>query len=158
MSEELLKGKLLKPESFDSIQKSLEVNHSEPHTFRFFVDYDDVNHRTVAKMTRELIRRWNNFTQLQHQLAAAQQALREAREEFQRIWEDDDMGWITTDGQTEIECGGCGASNAEGDKSKIQHDDWCVQGRIFKRLAAIDEMLPPNASPAPPHQPPAASG
>ena len=55
------KGKLLPPQSWDSVQKSLEINHAEPYTFRFYVDYDDVDHKTVKAITKELIRRWNSF-------------------------------------------------------------------------------------------------
>jgi hypothetical protein len=53
------KGNLIPPDSWDSVQKSLEINHSEPYTFRIIVDYDDVDHKLVKAMTQELIRRWN---------------------------------------------------------------------------------------------------
>jgi DNA repair exonuclease SbcCD ATPase subunit len=53
---------------------------------------------------------------------------------LQKIWDEDEMGWLTTDGQKAIECGHCKGKNLDGDKDKIQHDDYCLQGVIYKAL------------------------
>lgn len=55
-------------------------------------------------------------------------------EALQRLWDDDEMGWILTDNTAGGECVKCGASTKENNLSSIRHEEGCVQGYIYEAL------------------------
>lgn len=51
-----------------------------------------------------------------------------------KIWDEDEMGWITTDNKSLIECAKCNGKDESGAKDKIAHEEFCFQGIIFNAL------------------------
>jgi hypothetical protein len=68
--------------------------------------------------------------------------LKVCAEALQRLWDEDEMGFLHGDGI--VECGTCG--NSAAGVSVINHENWCVQAYIGNALSQpITKSLLENA-------------
>jgi hypothetical protein len=54
------------------------------------------------------------------------------RSALERLWTEDEMGWINT--SVYIECGKCGATVSGNNHALIIHNEGCIQGYISDAL------------------------
>lgn len=85
---------------------------------------DDINLLYVAAMDR--------LATTQADLLQREGEIVRLREALQKVWDDGEMGWLTIDGSSIVECGQCGCSALS--RELVKHDSGCIQGVVFAAL------------------------